>query len=188
MEKYLIVVDMQNDFVTGSLGTKEAVSIVGNVKSKLLQCIKDGYRIFFTMDTHKEESYAKSHEGKFLPVEHCIFGTEGWEIIPELKRIMPEPSGNCMILYKNSFGISSWDSYIIYKFKDILDPEGFKQTIEIVGLCTDICVISNALVLRSQLPNAEIIVHADCCAGTTPEKHKAALEVMKSCHITVMGE
>ena len=188
MSKILIVIDMQNDFITGSLGSIDAYKIIRNVRDKVEQCIKDGYRIFFTMDTHKEESYAKSHEGKFLPVEHCIFGTEGWEIIPELKQIMPEPSENCMILYKNSFGISSWDSYIIYRFKDILDPEGFKQTIEIVGVCTDICVISNALVLRSQLPNAEIIVHADCCAGTTPEKHKAALEVMKSCHITVIGE
>lgn len=187
MEKYLIVVDMQNDFVTGSLGTKEAVSIVSNVKNKLLQCIKDGYKIFFTQDTHAD-NYMETHEGKFLPVKHCICDSDGWQIIPELKEIMPKISRDCMTLYKASFSVPTWDSYIYCRNKNVLVPEDFKGTVEIVGVCTDICVISNALTLRSQLPNAEIIVHADCCAGTTPERHKAALEVMKSCHITVKGE
>lgn len=179
--KILIVVDMQNDFVTGSLGTPEAQAIVPRVVEKVRECEENGYNIFFTQDTHYRDeidpkmypNYLETLEGKYLPVEHCIYGTPGRELIPELE------DQAYFKIYKNTFGCGNWDRLL---------SEYEVEQFELIGLCTDICVISNALILRAQFHNSEIIVHADCCAGTTPEKHAAALEVMKSCQIQIKGE
>ena len=170
--KTLIVVDMQNDFISGSLGSKEAQAIVPNVKRKIEEYRNRGDMIIFTRDTHFS-NYLKTNEGKHLPVEHCIKNTYGWQIADEL-----EVDGSD-IVDKPTFSYIYWDSHI-----------GFEEAeeIELIGLCTDICVVSNALLLKALFPNANIIVDASCCAGVTPEKHKAALEIMKSCQINVIGE
>lgn len=166
--KLLIVIDMQDDFISGSLGTPEAVDILPNVKKKIQEYRENGDKIIFTRDTHFK-NYPNTLEGKHLPVEHCIVGTPGWQIPSELfsyedKRID-----------KYSFGYDKWH---IYDFSDV-------SSIEIIGLCTDICVISNALILKAYNPTIELFVDASCCAGTTPENHKAALRVMKMCQINV---
>ena len=168
--KILIVVDMQNDFVTECLGTAEAQAIVPNVKRKIEEYISRGDQVIFTRDTH-HKNYLDSHEGKYLPVPHCIEGTHGWQIVSEIDN--PE----CMHLNKLTFGYMGWD----------LRLENPSE-IELIGVCTDICVVSNALILRAMFRNIDITVDASCCAGVTPEKHKAALEVMKSCQINVIGE
>lgn len=170
MSKILIVVDMQSDFITGSLGTPEAQAIVPNVKNKIDEYISRGDKVIFTRDTH-HDNYLKSHEGKNLPVPHCIEGTHGWEVIEEIDK------SECLHLNKLTFGYMGWDLR--------LDKP---TEIEIVGVCTDICVVSNALILRATFREAEITVDASCCAGVTPESHKAALQVMKSCQINVIGE
>ena len=169
MRKILIVVDMQNDFITGALGSDEARAIVPNVVEKVMNYkIED---IYFTQDTHNED-YMNTLEGKYLPVPHCIKYEEGWDIIPALK-----PYAELVVL-KETFGYEYWGYYYF----------GEEVEFELCGVCTDICVISNALVLRMLYPDAKITVDASCCAGVTPEKHKAALEVMKSCQIDVIGE
>lgn len=167
----LIVVDMQNDFIDGSLGTKEAQAIVPNVKAKIAEYRKRGDRIVFTRDTHGED-YLSTPEGKKLPVEHCIKGTDGWEIAEGLE--VP----NCDYINKPSFGWMHWTE---------ISGLGFGE-IELIGLCTDICVVSNALILKAIFPNVEITVDASCCAGVTPKTHQAALETMKMCQINVVGE
>ena len=169
--KVLIVVDMQNDFIDGALGTKEAQSIVQNVKNKIKQ--SDNEYVIFTKDTH-DDNYMDTLEGKLLPVKHCIRGTEGHKIRKEL---MSEYGND--VISKNTFGFESW--------KDILNVYQFDE-IELCGLCTDICVVSNALTLRMFYPDTKIIVDASCCAGVTPYKHKCALEVMRSCQINVIGD
>ena len=168
--KTLIVIDMQNDFVTGSLGTNEAQLIVPNVKKKLEEYYERGDQVFFTRDTHSK-NYLQTLEGKKLPVEHCIEGTKGWEIVSDLPM-----DKDAMIINKTSFGFSGWHLYSL------------GNEIEILGLCTDICVISNALILKAKFPDSEIYVDASCCAGTTPELHGKALDIMKSCQINVIGE
>lgn len=169
MKKTLIVVDMQNDFIDGSLGTKEAQQIVEKVKNKIKQYHDAKNRIIFTRDTH-EENYLDTPEGKKLPVKHCIIGTKGWEIAEGLEIEGAE------YINKPTFGWTHWN--------DIKDVEA----IELVGLCTDICVVSNALILKAMFPDVEITVDASCCAGVTPQTHKAALETMKMCQIQVVGE
>lgn len=168
--KTLIVVDMQNDFIDGALGTKEAVAIVPNVKKKIEEYESRGDKIIFTRDTH-HDNYLKSHEGRNIPVPHCIEGTHGWEVVSEIDR--PER----LHLNKLTFGYMGWDIRLS-------NP----SEIELVGVCTSICVVSNALILRATFPEAEITVDASCCACVTPESHKAALQVMKSCQINVIGE
>ena len=174
MAKALSIVDMQNDFIRGALGSKEAVAIVNNVKERAEKLVSEGYTAFFTRDTH-DEHYMETLEGKYLPVKHCIDNSDGWQIIPELINI----SG--FYLRKYTFGHNAWDKMFNMIFRNDKVEE-----IELMGVCTDICVVSNALVLRMLYPNTEITVHANCCAGVTPEKHKAALEVMKSCQINVV--
>ena len=169
MSRVLIVIDMQNDFVTGALGSKEAQAIVPNVQAKIKEYADRGDRIIFTRDTH-EENYLDTAEGKKLPVIHCIKGTDGWQIIPQL-----EVEG-CEYIDKPTFGWLNWGGF------------GKHDEIELVGVCTDICVVSNALILKAMYPEAVISVDAGCCAGVTPEKHEAALETMKSCQIDVWGE
>lgn len=175
-KKILIVVDMQNDFIDGSLGTKEAESIVEKVQAKIEQYKKEGQTIIFTRDTHTTE-YLNTQEGKNLPVKHCIRNTKGWEISKELN------SNECKIIDKPTFGSVDLVKYISYIIRDNKDTE-----IELVGLCTDICVISNALILKANFTETPITVDASCCAGVTPYKHKCALETMKSCQINVINE
>lgn len=171
--KTLIVVDMQNDFITGPLGTPEAREIVPKVKAKIegYQCRGD--QVIFTRDTHYD-NYLRTSEGKHLPIEHCIVRTEGWEVIPELRSYVSKAAT------KHTFGCNHWDiGYFNLKHSD---------SIELVGVCTDICVVSNTLILKAEYPETPITVDASCCAGTTPENHKAALQIMKSCQINVIGE
>ncbi|MBE5902151.1 MAG: cysteine hydrolase [Lachnospiraceae bacterium] len=168
--KTLIVVDMQKDFIDGALGTKEAVAIVPNVVKKIQKYRDRGDQIIFTRDTH-QKNYLETQEGKKLPVEHCIEGTEGWQITKEL-----EVKAEDIVINKVTFG-HVWDKNVI---------KG--DEIELVGLCTDICVISNALGLKAVLPETPIKVDASCCAGVTPQSHSNALEAMKMCQIDVNNE
>ena len=172
-KKMLIVVDIQNDFVTGPLGTPEAQAIVPNVVKKVEEYRSRDDVVIFTADTHYDD-YLETSEGKKLPVPHCIVGTPGYEIIPELNA---EPSTMEKIYPKNTFG---------YRWN--ICPWMCCYDVEIIGVCTDICVVTNALVLKTYNPDIEITVDASCCAGSTPERHKAALETMKSCQINVIGE
>jgi nicotinamidase-related amidase len=177
--KVLCVIDMQNDFIDGSLGSVEAQNIVPNVVHKVKE-----FRgvIFYTLDTH-DSNYKETLEGKLLPVEHCIYDTKGWEVHPEVKAEL-DSSDIALLVTKKSFGSLGLPERIKALEKATTEVE----SIEICGLCTDICVISNALILRAAFPDVPIILDASCCAGVTPEKHKAALEVMKSCQIDVVND
>ena len=170
MKKILIVVDMQNDFIDGALGTKEAVAIIPYVKELISDF--DG-KVFFTRDTHFD-SYMQTEEGKNLPVMHCIKGTDGWQIRPELDELRKtEP------IDKITFGSS--------KLIEILKAEGDIESITFVGLCTDICVISNAMLVKAFFPEIPLIVDAMGCAGVTPESHTRALKAMEMCQIKVIN-
>ena len=189
MKKVLIVVDMQNDFIDGALGSQEAQAIVSNVKNKIDAYRTIGYDIVFTRDTH-QENYLDTMEGKILPVKHCIENTDGWEISKEL-----DTSIASYIIDKPNFGYVDWVSYLsdVYYIPEEdswfdIEKEVPPECIELVGLCTDICVVSNALILKAIYPETDITVDASCCAGVTPESHKAALTTMKMCQINVIGE
>ena len=164
--KTLIVIDMQNDFIDGSLGSKEAVEIVPAVKEKINEYRANGDEVIFTRDTH-HENYLNTNEGHYLPVVHCIENTKGWEIREGLYFDRAE------IINKPSFGYTGW-------------KERSFEEIEIVGLCTDICVVSNALILKALFPEIKISVDPKCCAGVTPDSHNAALETMKMCQIEII--
>ena len=173
--KYLIVVDMQNDFITGSLGTKEAEAILPKVIEKVKGF--DG-TVLYTKDTH-QTNYLSTQEGKNLPVEHCIEGSYGWELAGELEEL----SKKNMVFNKPTFGSMELAKY--------LAEENEKETIEAIelcGLCTDICVISNAFVIKANLTEVPVSVDASCCAGVTPESHKNALSAMKMCQVAVVNE
>lgn len=176
--RILVVVDMQNDFITGSLGTKEAQAIVPNVKKKVEEAVKNGDLIIYTRDTHFE-NYLETKEGEKLPVKHCIYKSEGWRIPDEL--LAPINYEKMRIFDKFTFGSS--------ELPLLLYTEGltlYCDEIELVGLCTDICVVSNALMLKAKFYNdVEISVDATCCAGVTPETHEAALKTMEMCQINV---
>ncbi len=163
--KTLIVIDMQNDFIDGSLGTAEAVAIVDNVKAKIKEYVDRGDQIIFTRDTHQED-YMETNEGKHLPVVHCIEGTDGWQIRDGLYAEGAE------IINKPSFGYTGWNDY---NFEEV----------ELIGLCTDICVVSNALIIKALFPEIKVSVDSSCCAGVTPESHDAALKTMQMCQIEV---
>ncbi len=169
--KLLVVVDMQKDFVDGALGTPDAQAIVDNVVEKVKKEKEAGSQIIFTMDTH-EANYLETVEGKNLPVEHCIRETDGWKLIPQLRPL----TADTKIIQKPTFG-STQLSYLV--------AIGDYDEIELIGLCTDICVISNALLLKATVPETPIIVDASCCAGVTPQSHKNALEAMKMCQIII---
>lgn len=166
----LVVIDMQNDFIDGALGTKEAENIVPCVARKIREYRNAGNQIIFTRDTH-QKNYLDTQEGRKLPIEHCIEGTYGWQISEKLD-VKPEDT----IINKPTFG-HIWD-------RDTIKGD----EIEIVGLCTDICVISNALGIKAVLPEVPIKVDAVCCAGVTPKSHENALEAMKMCQIEVIGQ
>ena len=169
--KILIVVDMQNDFIDGALGTPEALAIVPYVK-KLIEEF-DG-KVYFTRDTHFE-NYGETQEGKNLPVPHCIKDTDGWQIRPELDALRKTDS-----IDKITFGSD--------KLTEILKREKEIESITFVGLCTDICVISNAMITKAFFPEIPLIVDAKGCAGVTPESHTNALNAMKMCQIKVINE
>ena len=177
MKKILVVIDMQNDFIDGALGTPEAAAIVENVKAKILSYPKEN--VFATRDTH-HQYYMDTQEGRNLPVPHCIRGTDGWQIRPEIAElIFPDH-----IIDKPTFGSTQ-----LAKLMEVLErreEDGIE--IELVGLCTDICVVSNALLLKASMPETPISCDASCCAGVTPAKHEAALETMRSCQIRIIND
>lgn len=168
MSRLLVVVDMQKDFIDGALGTSEAVAIVPSVRRKI-----EGFdgEVVFTLDTHNAD-YMTTREGKNLPVEHCIKGTSGWELDENLKDL----AEGRRIFEKPTFGSCELAEFV---------KNGGYTEIELIGLCTDICVISNAMLIKASLPEADILVDAACCAGVTPESHENALSAMKMCQIEV---
>ena len=173
MKKFLVVVDMQKDFVDGALGSREAVAIVPAVVKKIESF--DG-EIFVTYDTHFE-NYMQTSEGKHLPVPHCIKGTDGWQLNNDVENAL---SGKKFTkVEKNTFGSVDLPKLI----EQAADGEDF--AVELIGLCTDICVVSNALLIKATFPEAPIAVDACCCAGVTPQAHEAALATMASCQITI---
>lgn len=180
MKNFLIVVDMQKDFVDGALGTKEAQDIIQDVRSRIL-----GYEgeILYTMDTH-HENYLSTQEGGRLPVKHCIKGTEGWELNEEIRNAIQKRGAldplHCV--EKGAFASRELPERIQQL------SEGEDQiSFTLIGLCTDICVIANAMLLKAYFPEAPIYVDAQCCAGVTPESHSNALAAMKQCQISVVG-
>ena len=173
MRKLLIVVDMQKDFVDGALGSKEAVAIVDNVVKKIEDFDGD---IIVTYDTHPEH-YMQTQEGKHLPVPHCIKGTDGWKLDSKVQTAVDQKGYHAM--EKPTFGSTELPEYI----KANYNPDDIE--IELIGLCTDICVVSNALLLKANFTEAKISVDASCCAGVTPESHRAALTTMQMCQVNV---
>ena len=182
MSKLLVVVDMQNDFIDGALGTKEAQSIVPNVVKKLKEVSKDDDTvIIYTMDTHGDD-YMNTEEGKNLPVCHCMDGSDGWDIREEVDRF----SSN--YYEKNTFGSVELLDYLVDDLDIIFGSGKGYDEIELIGLCTDICVISNAIICKTAQPNAHIVVDASCCAGVTPHTHDVAIEAMKTLQIEIRNE
>ena len=170
MKKLLVVVDMQNDFIGGPLGTKEAETVVPAVAARIKRAKADGDEILFTRDTHGDD-YPASAEGKKLPVAHCLRGTYGWQIDGRLD------AAGAKILYKPAFGSVALGEYV---------RSGGYGEIELVGVCTDICVISNALLVKAFSPETRVAVRRDCCAGVTPESHENALRAMAVCQIEII--
>ena len=173
MKKLLVVIDMQNDFVTGSLGSKDAVAILPNVMERIRLARENGVQVVFTRDTHFE-NYLSTQEGKNLPVPHCIKDTQGWQIRAELDELRKTEA-----IDKLTFGSK--------ELVDLLKDEKNVESITFVGICTDICVISNAMVVKAYYPEIPLLVDAKGCAGVTPESHKNALEAMKMCQIDVIN-
>ncbi len=173
MQEFLIIVDMQKDFIDGALGTEEAKAVVARVREK---AERFQGKVVYTRDTHQPD-YLQTQEGKNLPVPHCIRETSGWQIDAGLP-----VAGAFAVIDKPSFGS--------VELGEMLQEEDRRDRIArvtLVGLCTDICVISNALLLKAFLPETEIVVDATCCAGVTPESHEVALQAMKSCQIRIEG-
>lgn len=176
MNKVLIVVDMQNDFIDGALGTDEAQLIVDNVINKIKSF--DG-KVIATRDTHKDD-YLSTQEGINLPMKHCIKDTDGWKIRTGIQSLLEKEKSR--IFNKITFGSKELAIYL-----EELCRQRFIDEIELIGLCTDICVISNAMLIKAFLPETRIVVDASCCAGVTAESHKNALEAMKMCQIAVIN-
>jgi len=180
-KELLVVVDMQNDFITGVLGSAAAQAIVPKVVEKINDYQQKGCMIIATMDTHTDNEYKLSEEGQRLPMHCCVSQEDisGWKIHPDVAKALEKRDAFTAHIRKNVYGST-----------DLAKQLGMWQPnhIEFVGLCTDVCVVSNALLARSFLPNATIVVDASCCAGVTPETHKAALQVMKCCGIQIVNE
>lgn len=169
MKKVLLVIDMQKDFVTDALGSPYAQAIAGNVVRKVSEAKESGEcEVFFTKDTHTPD-YMNTNEGRHLPVPHCIRGEKGWELIPELEKFADEAH----VIEKPTFGFKDWKSVLPADTADIT----------LIGVCTDICVVSNALILKALYPEADVHVDTACCAGVTPETHQAAIDTMKACQV-----
>lgn len=178
MKKVLVVVDMQEDFIYGSLGSESARAIVPNVIKKIEEYDALNYPVLFTRDSHYAEDYLTTLEGTLLPVPHCILGTSGWEIPSDILGNHED------ICNKFTFGLIDLAREI-----ERLIPEGETlEEVEFVGLCTNICVVSNCILLRAFFPNLPITVDASCCAGTSPTAHEAALITMESCQIKVINK
>lgn len=169
MNKFLVVVDMQNDFCTGSLKNNDAIAIIPKVKALIEKMREDDADIVYTRDTHYD-NYLETTEGKYLPVKHCIRGTDGWEIVQEL-----QPRKNDIMIDKPTFGYKAWAATLIENGDEI----------HICGVCTDICVVSNALMLKAVFPDSKVVIHKNECAGLTREKHEHALDVMSSCQCEI---
>lgn len=169
MKRLLVVVDMQNDFIDGSLGTDEAKEIVPKVSQRVKEYLDAGDEVVFTLDTHGED-YLDTQEGKKLPVKHCIKGTAGWELCAKLAGIEGRR------FEKDSFGSRACAEYA---------AKGGYSSVELIGLCTDICVISNAMLLKAFMPQTPVLVTSSCCAGVTPESHQNALKAMAACQIEI---
>lgn len=172
----LVVIDMQNDFITGSLGTTEAAEIVDDVATRIRN--HQG-RVFYTQDTHRE-NYLETQEGHYLPVNHCQHGTEGWELAPAIADALK--SRRSYGIEKDTFGSTE----LMLAMKAVNAVERM-TSITIVGLCTDMCIINNAMMLKAGLPNVPIYVDASLCAGTTPEGHARALESMSACQVAILN-
>ena len=172
---FLIVVDMQNDFIDGALGTPEALAIVPKVAEKIKGF--DG-KVIFTRDTHGED-YLDTQEGRLLPVRHCIKGTDGWQIRAELEALGAED-----VIDKPAFGSPE----LAMRLKNYDETVEHIGSVTLVGRCTDICVISNAMLIKAFMPEVRVTVDAACCAGVTPESHKRALESMKTCQIGIVND
>lgn len=170
--KVLIVIDMQNDFVDGALGTREAEKIVSRVAQKIRHAKEHGDQVVFTQDTHTPD-YLRTQEGTLLPVVHCVKGTDGFELCEPIAALV----GDSVVFEKSTFA-----SVALAKYLCELRPD----EVELVGLCTDICVISNALMIKSFLSETKVIVDASCCAGVTPQSHENALNAMKMCQVSVL--
>ena len=177
MKKLLVVVDFQNDFISGALGTSEAVEIIPNVINKITDWKGD---IAFTADTHYR-NYLETNEGKHLPIVHCVRDTDGWELHPKVAKAVRSKMDTKVFekvsFLKNTFGSISLMNYI--------SSVGYEY-VEFIGLCTDICVVSNAIMAKTFLPEAQIVVDPTCCAGTTPESHNAAIMTMAACQIDIL--
>ncbi len=176
MKKVLVVVDMQNDFLFDALRNEEAIKIAPYVKKKVEEAKAQGDIILFTRDTHGDD-YMETVEGENLPVPHCIKGTRGWEIIDDLKAAATA----ARIIDKETFGSKELADFFLEHAAEI-------EEVEFVGVCTDICVISNVLLTKAMIPNKKIYVDAAACAGVTPEAHDTALSAMKACHIIIENE
>lgn len=176
MSKVLVVIDMQNDFITGSLGSPEATQIVKNVIQKIKSYQEAGYPIYYTRDTH-DKHYLETEEGKNLPIEHCIKGTWGWQLEEEVAKTVTDQT---QIYDKETFG-----SLKLGETLQKLAMEDKQLEVELIGLCTDICVISNALLLKAYMPQTPLSVDVTCCAGATKKGHESAIETMKICHIHI---
>jgi nicotinamidase-related amidase len=172
LKKVLAVIDMQNDFISGTLGSVEAQAILPNVKEVIKQRMSQGYEVVFTQDTHGQD-YLTTSEGKALPVVHCVKGTFGWQLEEGILSL----SKGCKIFEKPTFA-----SLELFDYLTKIKP----STIEFIGVCTDICVVSNAIGIKAYLPDAEIIVDANTCAGTSKENHTAALKTMSACQIKIV--
>ena len=177
--KVLIVIDMQNDFLEGTLRNEEGIKIIPNVVKKINEYKNLGYEVIATRDTH-DISYLQTEEGKNLPVIHCVKKSEGWKINESVAFAL----GDCLVFDKPTFGSLELANWLKDKYYDVQSS----LEIELVGVCTDICVVSNAILIKAHLPEAKLICDASCCAGVTPSSHNAALETMKSCQIQVIGE
>ncbi len=177
MKNILIVVDMQNDFVSGVLGTPEAKAIVPKVEETIQNFSKKNYTVIFTRDTHGE-GYMDTQEGNKLPVPHCIKHSPGWDIIDELKPY----TANRLVIDKPTFG----SRVLGETLADINDTDGI-ESITLIGVYTDICVVSNAMLIKAFLPEVPVSVIADCCAGVSPESHENALKAMACCQIDIIG-
>ena len=183
MKKITIVIDMQNDFLTGALANPDAVNVIPSV----LEEIKKADFVIYTRDMHAD-NYLETQEGKKLPVPHCVEGTWGWQIVDELDPSAISniaKSGNWHIADKTSFGsVNIWNGQILSELVIDYGQENIEATL--CGTCTDICVVSNAMIIKALYPEMIVNVRADACAGLTPEKHKAALDVMSSCQINII--
>lgn len=181
MADLLIVVDMQRDFVSGPLGSAQAQAITPAVAARIRRAKAEGAQVIFTLDTH-EADYLSTREGRLLPVAHCIRDTEGWALEPA---IAAECARGMISFEKPTFGSRQLMEYVVRWAESFGAPDGGGLTIELCGVCTDICVVSNALLIKAALPEADLVVDSALCAGVTPQKHEAALETMRSCQIEV---